>query len=176
MKAESIGIMIAVIILAVAIAGCTTQPPAEQPTPTPTQVYTPESTTVVTATTPAPVPLVGTTWYLVSFNNGVIEAENVIPGTGITAVFGADGNLAGSGGCNQYFATYALGEGNAIGIGTPGSTLMICQSPTGVDNQEQLYLAMLDGVESYSIDGNLLSLMNNQKHVIATYSTEPATA
>lgn len=175
MKLKTIGIMIAMTILAIAIAGCTTQPPAEQPTPTPTQVFTPESTTVVTTTTPAPVPLVGTTWYLVSFNKGIVEAENVIPGTEITAVFGEDGNLTGSGGCNQYFATYALGERGAIGIGTPGSTLMICQTPTGVDNQEQLYLAMLDGVESYSIEGNLLMFTNNQNQVIATYSTEPAT-
>ena len=175
MKFTTFGIMIAMIVLAIAIAGCTTQPPAEQPTPTPTQVFTPEQTTVVTATTPAPVPLVGTTWYLVSFNDGIVEAENVIPGTEITAVFGEDGKMTGSGGCNSYFATYALGERGAIGIGTPGSTLMICQTPTGVDNQEQLYLAMLDGVESYSIEGNLLMFYDNMNKVIATYSTEPAT-
>lgn len=175
MKRASIGFMAAMIILAIAFAGCTTDQIAQEPTPTPTQVFTPESTTaaITGATTAPPVSLTGTTWYLVSFDNGVVEAENIIPGTEITAVFGEDGALSGSGGCNSYSATYVLGEGGAVGIGTPVSTLMSCPTPAGVDTQEQLYLNMLGGVESYHIEGNLLIFKDSGHRVIATYSTEP---
>ncbi|HUU76538.1 MAG TPA: META domain-containing protein [Methanoregulaceae archaeon] len=174
MKKLYIVVITGLVVLMLAFTGCTTQPPPEQPatTPTPTQEFTPVSTTVETPAPPQ-VMLTGVTWYLVSFDNGILAAENVITGTEITSVFGEDAKLTGSGGCNNYFASYETGESGAIGIGTIGSTLMICQTPTGIDNQEQMYFAMLGGVESYSIDGELLKLKDNTRDVIATYTNVP---
>ena len=49
-----------------------------------------------------PQPLTGVTWQAVSYNNGNQAVVGIINGTTITAVFGEDGSLTGSAGCNNY--------------------------------------------------------------------------
>ena len=74
--------------------------------------------------------LQGKTWRLTSFTSESGSAA-VLPGTEVTAAFGADGKLTGSAGCNHYFASYQL-SGNGIKIGPIGSTLMyLCGAGRG---------------------------------------------
>jgi heat shock protein HslJ len=104
---------------------------------------------------PAPEPLVGTNWTLDSVYSGT-AVSSVIAGTTITAVFGEDGRVAGSAGCNHYFASYNV-TGTSVSIGSAGSTKMYCTGP-GVMQQESSYLASLSRAAAFTITGNRLSL------------------
>jgi len=100
--------------------------------------------------------LQGKTWRLTSFTN---ESGSVVvlPGTEITAVFGADGRMAGSAGCNNYFASYQI-FGNGIKIGPIGSTLKYCAEPTGVMAQETAYLRLLQSSTTYTVTADQLKI------------------
>jgi heat shock protein HslJ len=104
---------------------------------------------------PAPEPLVGTNWTLDSFYTGD-AVSSVIAGTTITAIFGEDGRVAGSAGCNHYFASYNV-TGTSVSIGSAGSTKMYCTGPY-VMQQESTYLASLSRAGAFTITGNRLSL------------------
>jgi heat shock protein HslJ len=104
---------------------------------------------------PAQQPLVGTNWTLDSVYTGT-AVSSVIAGTTITAVFGEDGRVAGSAGCNHYFASYNV-SGTSVSIGSAGSTKMYCTGP-GVMQQESTYLASLSRAAAFTITGNRLSL------------------
>ena len=47
--------------------------------------------------------LADTAWDVISYNNGREAVVGLIPGTEISANFGADGELTGNAGCNEYF-------------------------------------------------------------------------
>ena len=104
---------------------------------------------------PVPEPLVGTNWTLDSIYAGD-SVSSVIPGTRLTAVFGEDGRVSGSAGCNSYFAQYTS-TGTSLSISGIGSTKMYCTAP-GVMRQESTYLSLLGQVTSFSIEGNRLSV------------------
>lgn len=158
MRRNTFIIFVGVVIIAVLVAGCTTQPQPLPTTPTPT--------------TPIPVPLqpsppITGTWTLVSVLAGM-GASNVLPETTITATFSADGTVSGSSGCNSYVATYQVGD-MALTIGTPVTTMMSCNSPAGIMNQETVYLSNLQGAASYRIDGNLLMVYDGSGKTLLTY-------
>ena len=82
---------------------------------------------------PGQEPLRETTWTLESFH-AADAVSSVLAGTSITAVFGPDGSVSGSAGCNHYFAPYTMTE-TSLSIGPAGSTKMACGTP-GVMQQE----------------------------------------
>jgi heat shock protein HslJ len=110
------------------------------------------------AVPPEPKPLVGTNWTLESLHTGD-AVSSVIAGSEITAVFGDDGKVAGSAGCNRYFASYNL-SGSSLTFGPAGSTKMSCAEPEGVMEQESTYLGLLETARSYTIEGDRLSLQD----------------
>jgi heat shock protein HslJ len=69
--------------------------------------------------------LTGTAWHLVSLARGPGEVQSVLEGTRITAVYGDDGSLGGSAGCNRY-ATNFTQDNDALTIGPITSTMMYC--------------------------------------------------
>lgn len=73
-------------------------------------------------------------WMLQSY-----AEQSVISGTEVTIEFGADGQLSGSAGCNNYFGSYLL-DGESMTIDGVGSTEMWCE---GRMDQESAYLSML---------------------------------
>jgi heat shock protein HslJ len=101
--------------------------------------------------------LAGTAWDVISYNNGREAVVSLLPGIEITANFGANGEVTGNAGCNEYFASYSV-NGNAIEIGTPGSTFRFCPEPAGVMDQEFEYLKALQSAATYSIQGDLLEM------------------
>ena len=113
-------------------------------------------------------PLVGTTWQALSYNNGKQAVVSVLNGTEITAVFGDDGNLSGSAGCNNYMASYTV-DGNAITIGQAASTMMMCADPEGVMEQESAYLTALSTAATYQIQGDRLELRTADGALVASY-------
>ena len=56
--------------------------------------------------------------------------QSVMTGSKTTAVFGSNGKLSGSGGCNQYSAAYTTTASNGITITQPASTMMACAEPS----------------------------------------------
>ena len=102
-------------------------------------------------------PLAGTSWEVISYNNGRGGVVSVIIGTRITASFGADNQVTGSAGCNDYFGSYQI-SGSNISIGPLGSGQMACGEPAGIMEQEVEYLAALQSSGTYRLDGNRLEL------------------
>jgi uncharacterized lipoprotein YbaY len=104
-----------------------------------------------------PVELAGSAWRVIGYNNGNEAVVSVIIDTEMTATFGADGQVTGSAGCNNYFAGYEL-DGDSIAIGPAGATMMMCAEPEGIMEQEQQYLAALGTAATYRIDLDRLEL------------------
>ena len=106
--------------------------------------------------------LVGPTWVLETLNE-----KPPLPKSGITAIFGADGSLYGSAGCNSYSTSYQVG-GNTITIKPAATTRMSCPE-TGVMDQETNYLAALASAKTFEIVGERLTLKDADGKVLLTY-------
>jgi heat shock protein HslJ len=101
--------------------------------------------------------LEGTSWQVVSYNNGKQAVTSVLIGSELTADFGTDGKLAGSAGCNNYNGGYEV-DGDKITIGPLASTMKMCNEPEGVMDQESQFLAALESAATYKIEGARLEL------------------
>lgn len=139
-------------------------PTAVPPTPVPTQVPpTPVPPTAVPTQPPtlttAPPSLVGTSWTVISYNNGKGGVTTVLGGTTLTAAFGADGTVSGSSGCNTYSGPYST-QGTSIHIGLLVTTQMTCADPPGVMDQETQYLAAMQSAATYQTSGSQLKLFS----------------
>jgi heat shock protein HslJ len=99
--------------------------------------------------------LVGPNWQLLAYNNGRNAVQSVMTGTQPTATFGADGQLSGSGGCNNFSGPYQS-SANTLSIGPLASTMMACEQP--VMDQETAYLAALERSTTYRFDNGRLVL------------------
>jgi heat shock protein HslJ len=82
-----------------------------------------------------------------------------IVGTSLTAVFGPDGHVAGSAGCNDFTGTYTV-DGTKLTIGALATTRKACDSPAGIMEQETDYIAALSSSVSFQNDGTGLTLLN----------------
>jgi heat shock protein HslJ len=168
MKQRMILVFTAAVLIAVLLAGCAApQVPAPQTTP---PAIPATLTPVVTAIRPVP-PLLGT-WTLISALGGM-GASNALPGTTITATFADDGTVSGSAGCNNYFGSYQA-RVNTLTIGALATTLMTCNSPAGIMNQEKIYLSNLQGAATYSINGDILSILDADGKTLLTFRREGA--
>jgi heat shock protein HslJ len=116
-----------------------------------------------------PTPLTGTTWRLSGYNNGKDGFASVLNGSEITAVFGADGSLSGSAGCNSYTASYTV-QGNKLSLGSLAGTLMMCEEPAGIMDQENDYLAALAAAAAYQVKVDALEVFDADGARLATYS------
>jgi heat shock protein HslJ len=110
---------------------------------------------------PAPesLELAGTSWLVSIYERGEGGAIPVLSGTSLTVNFGTDGNVTGSGGCNDYSATYTQ-DGTNIAIGAVGSTRMSCAAPDGIMQQEVQFLADLQSATSFEVAGIQLNLFD----------------
>ena len=115
-----------------------------------------------------PISLTGTNWEVVSYNNGQEAVVSVIIGTKMTALFGEDGVLGGSAGCNNYSAGFETEENNIV-IGPAASTEMFCAEPEGIMEQETLYLAAIQNAATYRIDNDQLELRDAGGALQASY-------
>jgi heat shock protein HslJ len=101
----------------------------------------------------------GTAWQVMSINNGKQAVTSVINASKLTSVFGTDGKLSGSAGCNNYTASYEYDvTGKHVKIWSVASTRKMCSQPTGVMEQETQFLQALATVATYRIDGKKLEL------------------
>jgi len=117
--------------------------------------------------------LAGTSWIVISYNNGKQAVVSVSAGTELTANFSTDGKLSGNSGCNTYTASYTT-DGNKISIGPAAVTQKACEQ--AVMDQEQQYLAALATAATYRIDGNKLELRTADGALAAQFSKAPASS
>jgi len=131
--------------------------------------------TVLTFSELQPKPLAGTPWALAWYDNVKGGLVSNIAGTEITALFGGDGKLAGSAGCNNYTTAYKL-DGDKITVDLPASTRMACAEPQGIMEQESAYLAALATAATYQIEGDELRLLNADGRKAAVFGARPPAA
>jgi heat shock protein HslJ len=101
--------------------------------------------------------LAGTSWQVTAVNNGRQAVVSVLAGTSLTMVFGNDGKLSGSGGCNNFNATYQA-DGGMLRIDTPAATRMMCAQPEGRMAQEAQFLAALSSATQARREADRLEL------------------
>jgi heat shock protein HslJ len=100
--------------------------------------------------------LTGTRWVATQINNGTGGVTSVVAGTTVTAVFGEDGKMAGTSGCNDYSGSYTV-DGSSMTLTGLTSTRKACMDDA-VTAQEAQYLAALERVTSFTIAGDILQL------------------
>ena len=109
--------------------------------------------------------LAGTSWEVMSYNNGKGGVVSVIIETSITAVFDAQGMVSGSSGCNSYRGAYET-DGGAITFGPLAGTRKMCFGE-GVMEQEAAYLAALATAATYKISGSKMELRREDGAMVA---------
>ncbi|MGV8129840.1 MAG: META domain-containing protein [Methanolinea sp.] len=115
---------------------------------------------------PAELQLNGTRWTLTDYvSTG--STWHILDGTTITMLFGDDGKITGSAGCNHYFASYEM-KGTKISIGPAGSTEMYCMG-TGVMEQERIYLSLLHDAVSLTAKNTTLSFADSKGTTILSF-------
>jgi heat shock protein HslJ len=107
----------------------------------------------------------GTSWLITEYDNGT-GLTSIIPGSVLTATFGTDGQVNGSGGCNSYFAGYTTNvSSTSIRIVQVGLTRMLCQ-PADAMTQEGNFITALKAAKTYHIAGRHLTLSKADGTVI----------
>ena len=117
--------------------------------------------------------LQGVRWVLVSYLNAAGETAEALADREVTAEFNAEGQMAGSAGCNRYFASYTV-DGSALTIGQAGSTMMACE-PAEVMEQEAQFLAVLGTAAGGHVEGDQLHILDANGQTVALFAaSEPA--
>ena len=111
--------------------------------------------------------LPGSSWTLTGVNNGRGAVESLPTGVEVTAKFGTDGKVSGSGGCNTYSAPYTIDGGN-IKFGVGITTSMACPDPQM--QTEVLFLKALESTTKWSIDNGDLVLRDASGAMTATFA------
>jgi heat shock protein HslJ len=120
-------------------------------------------TVAVLAPAERPTGLAGS-WTVTSYNNGAGGAVSVIEGTELTVVFGEDGTVSGSSGCNTYTGGYVV-EGDTVSIGALASTRKACADPEGVMDQETQFLAALQSAATWSQGAGTVDLRTAEDEI-----------
>jgi heat shock protein HslJ len=102
------------------------------------------------------------------------RAISALSGTTITATFSEAGTVSGSAGCNNYVATCQV-TGKNIAIGKPAKGNTNCGSPTGVMDQETMYLSNLQSASTYAIEGDALTLYDLKGNILTTFQRSTTT-
>lgn len=161
MKAHVLTILAGCALIAVFLAGCSA--PVEEPAPT----TTPTTLLTVPPTPIEPSALIAGTWTLTLASTGT-GALTPMEGTTITATFLSDGTVSGSAGCNNYVAAYQV-SANGLRAGKPATTKMSCRSPTGIMNQETIYLSNLQGASTYTLKNDQMMVYDSAGKLLLVF-------
>jgi heat shock protein HslJ len=113
--------------------------------------------------------LTETIWHLSAFNNGEGGVVSSLVGTDPTAIFAEDGNISGSAGCNNFSGRYDV-DGSEMRIELGPLTMMFCEEPAGVMEQETAYLNALQYVTNFKIMGDVLLMMDAEGQEMLQYN------
>jgi heat shock protein HslJ len=114
----------------------------------------------------------GTNWRLLAYRGSSSGLTRALEGAAVTAFFDGRGGLTGSAGCNTYQADYSASK-DSLTIQKLSSTNKNCDSPAGVMEQEQQYLAGLPSVATFTVAGPTLQLFTHDGAILAIYQATP---
>jgi heat shock protein HslJ len=97
--------------------------------------------------------LTGTAWQAAEIGGRAVHRE-----ISSTLIFGEEGGISGSAGCNRFFGTLDL-EGDGVSVGPLGSTRMMCAAP--VMDQEQRFFQALEGARRLERRDDVLLLFGD---------------
>lgn len=102
--------------------------------------------------------LAGTSWNVISYNNGKQAVVSTLADVSLTANFGADGRVSGKAGCNNYTGAYTLSGKDGIQIGPLATTRKLCAEPAGVMEQEQQFVTAMSTAATFRMEADRLEL------------------
>lgn len=117
------------------------------------------------------VTLEGVQWVATGVNDGNDALVSTALTENLTATFGADGVMTGSGGCNDFSAEYTTSGRDSLTIGPVASTRMACADD--VTQAEAEYFTALGEVATYEINGTTLTLRDASGAMQVTYAARP---
>jgi heat shock protein HslJ len=126
---------------------------------------------VVTFRREPPPVLMGPVWRMTAYNDGKGDVPSARRDVSVTAVFGADGQLTGSGGCNDYRAKYRQ-DGNDL---TLSPIILLTKKPCAgeIRDQERTFLGMLQSANRVEAEGSQLLLTRQDGMRVAVFKPEP---
>lgn len=124
---------------------------------------------VVTSFTLQKQELAGTAWDVTGFNNGSSAVVSIVNGSKASITFGADGKVSGTGGCNTFSGTFTT-TGTKVTMGPLATTMMACESPAGVMEQEAQLIKALGTAATFSIEGDKLEMRTADSAIAATFT------
>lgn len=111
-------------------------------------------------------PLIGS-WRLTAYGP-VDSTAPAVPDVEATLNFTEDGSLTGDTGCNQFGGNYIL-EGNQLTFDNIVSTLILC--PELQMAQEEAIQRVLTETATFNIEGDTLTIINNDTVLVFTADT-----
>jgi heat shock protein HslJ len=104
--------------------------------------------------------LAGTSWVVTGINNGKGGVASLYAGSTVTLVFGTDGAVSGSSGCNRYTGRFEQ-SGNQLKLPAAlASTRRMCADAAVMD-QERAFLMALPASTSVHVEGRRLELRDS---------------
>ena len=107
-------------------------------------------------------------WRLDSYSTPTGGQQRPLPGTEITARFGADGSLSGSGGCNSYNGTFMAFD-RTLRVNTLSSSQALCPSPEGIMEQEGTFLSLMQQASRMAISAGQLTIFDSSGNRILEF-------
>ena len=98
-------------------------------------------------------------WTIVNLRNGD-AVTGPIDGTTPTATFDEDRTLVLTTGCNDLRSAWSL-DGNQLTLEAPAQTMMACDQPAGVMEQEAALAAVLTDAETVEVTPNTLTILDD---------------
>jgi heat shock protein HslJ len=132
-----------------------------------------------------PVPMVGTDWQLAFYWQPDLRQFNpVLPASTTTIAFTPGGQASGSGGCNDYSASYqgdvqsekvlaatdTYQDLPTLTFGPVAAQQAACGDPEGIMEQEQAYFAALGSVAYYLKLGGMLMMVDAEGMPLFVFS------
>ena len=136
----------------------------QEASPAADEVDSPAETRVPSSPKPSMAPLTETRWVLQTLNG-----EPARPGAGGKAaeltLQGSESRAAGFAGCNQFTGDYFIGAGE-LSFGNMAMTKRLCPEGMGLERD---FSTALTVTRNYRIDGNTLSLVDQNGTVVAVF-------
>ena len=99
---------------------------------------------------------------------GGVGSQTVLPGTEVTARFGADGSLSGSGGCNNYNGGFMAFD-QTLRISNLTSSKALCAEPEGIMEQENALMSLLTQAAKMKISAGQLEVFDRNDNRILVF-------
>lgn len=107
-------------------------------------------------------------WLLQSYSVPGTGSFSVLPGTEVTARFGTDGSLSGSGGCNNYNGGFMAFD-QTLRMTSITSSQALCSQPEGIMEQENTFLSLLNRASKMKISAGQLEVFDGSGNRILVF-------